>query len=166
MFVMNHLYAWQLHLGNHDSNFVKQSSELRILSDQSCTTSDSQNLDTLALIVNDIKPHLIIKCSSISIAKIFLGMRKLYHELINFVDDGLVCRRKGHYANTCSKTTMSVMLIVAIVAMISLGVSSMASGRSSLNDIHSIAPAANPNPRGKSGSKNDTNKNAGTATIG
>ncbi len=58
------------------------------------------------------------------------------------------------------------MLTVAIVAMISLGVSLMASGRSSLNDIHNMAPAANHNPQGRSGWNADTNKNAGTATSG
>ena len=61
---------------------------------------------------------------------------------------------------------MQAILNVAIVAMYSLGVFSIASGSNSLNDIHNIAPAANPNHRGKSCWKNDTNKNAGTATSG
>ena len=53
-----------------------------------------------------------------------------------------------------------------MVAICSLGVFSIASGRSSLNDIQSIAPAANPNPRGNNGWNADTNKNAGTAING
>ena len=58
------------------------------------------------------------------------------------------------------------MLNVTTVAIYSLGVSWIASGRSSENDIHSIAPAANHKPQGSNGSKRDTKINAGTAIIG
>ncbi len=53
-----------------------------------------------------------------------------------------------------------------MVANTSFGVSSMASGRSSLSDIQSMAPAANQRPYGRSISDILTNRNAGTATIG
>jgi hypothetical protein len=61
---------------------------------------------------------------------------------------------------------MNAMLVVAIVAIYSLGVSFIASGKSSLNDIQSIAHAAKPSPREMSGWNVATNKNAGTAISG
>lgn len=71
-----------------------------------------------------------------------------------------------NYVNACCNTTISAILIVAIVAIYSLGVWSIASGKSSLNDIHSIAHAANPSHRGRSGWNVLTKRNAGTAIIG
>ncbi len=53
-----------------------------------------------------------------------------------------------------------------IVATVSFLASWNASGRSSANDIHNIAPAANHKPTGKNGANQLTNKNAGIAISG
>lgn len=70
------------------------------------------------------------------------------------------------YPKACSINTIHAILIVAIVAIVSLGVFSMASGNNSENDIQIIAPAANHNHQGNNGSNTETKINAGTAMSG
>jgi hypothetical protein len=76
---MERLYIMDLKLSDHFGDFVEERVENGVFVDESGTLSHSQEYVVVFFVVDQVESFIVVESSSVPIADISFGMRKLDH---------------------------------------------------------------------------------------